>query len=60
MNLYRYVAYSTPRSSMRPKGMIREPCWCDLEFMATPPLQNHAAGPRLKNVMSPVPAARRT
>src|SRR5450631_2558435 len=39
--------------------MVPERCLRDLRFVATPPLQNHAACRRLRNVMSPAPAARR-
>jgi hypothetical protein len=38
---------------MHLKGMILEPWSFDLQFMATPPLQNHAACRSSKNVMSP-------
>jgi hypothetical protein len=39
--------------------MVPERCLCDLRFVATPPLQNHAACRRLKNIMSPAPTVER-
>lgn len=54
---YRYVAYGTSRLT-HPKEMILERCSCDLQFVATPPLQNHVACRRLKDVMSPAPVLR--
>jgi hypothetical protein len=36
---YRCVAYSSPQLDS-PKGMILKASWCDLGFVATPPLQH--------------------
>src|SRR5271169_181935 len=41
------------------QGMVPERYLCELRFVATPPLQNHAVCRRLKNVMSLAPASAR-